>query len=557
MSGDQRSNDDPDFLDDEFVVEGLSDNEPQDDLDQLLALPQPAPGPAPTTASADDAAAEELFVDHSTELTPSESFGADQAPFAENAPSNWNGAELELDDPSTTPASLTPPVDADEPLAEVALDGGEAWGEDATLGEEAGDEAYDAEPTEAEPADFLGLASDEAAEAVEDFDAAPAEAAEEFEQFAETTDAAEEFPAPVHAGPGSAGARWGIVFASAAATLALVAGAAVVVLRPQWVGIAGQQPRGVAVAKLERPHVEVELLPPAVVAVAATDVVAAAPTATPPAPVAVVTPAPQSVAAEPAVAPPAPSTVATAPVEPTKPVVTPVVAQQSTPPTPPVTAPESTPVAATTPVAAAPAPTVSWPVARGSDGASPARVRKPIGTMVRVGDDTMLGEADVDVSERRAVDGVVPGIKAFAQLRNGNFFIGSVKSVDAAQVTLRTSEGEVTLGKTELSRLTGLGSADYEALQKATDGFVRLTNSNKLVGGILSQIADDHVVLEFRSNRVILPRSAVGEVVAGPQGDGVRLGTTTEENDWVRKLAEREVAAKTAETKSSVKVDGK
>jgi Tfp pilus assembly protein PilZ len=85
---------------------------------------------------------------------------------------------------------------------------------------------------------------------------------------------------------------------------------------------------------------------------------------------------------------------------------------------------------------------------------------------------------------------------------------------------------------------------------------VRLTNSNKLVGGILSQIADDHVVLEFRSNRVILPRSAVGEVVAGAQADGVRLGVTREEDNWVRELVEREVG-KAVEPKKPTKAGGK
>ena len=59
------------------------------------------------------------------------------------------------------------------------------------------------------------------------------------------------------------------------------------------------------------------------------------------------------------------------------------------------------------------------------------------------------------------------------------------------------------------ARLTELGSSDYEQLQKAASGFVRLTNNNRLVGGILSHIADDHIVLEFRSNRVMLPRSAL------------------------------------------------
>jgi hypothetical protein len=49
------------------------------------------------------------------------------------------------------------------------------------------------------------------------------------------------------------------------------------------------------------------------------------------------------------------------------------------------------------------------------------------------------------------------------------------------------------------------------------------------------------VVLEFRSNRVMLPKAAVGEVV---QGDGeavLRLATTVEEDDWLRRLVERQL----------------
>jgi hypothetical protein len=94
-----------------------------------------------------------------------------------------------------------------------------------------------------------------------------------------------------------------------------------------------------------------------------------------------------------------------------------------------------------------------------------------------------------------------------------------------------------------IARLTELGSVDYEELQRVTSGFVRLRNNNRLVGGILSNIADDHVVLEFRKNRVILPRSLVGEVVQGESESAIRIDTTSEEDDWLRRLAEREVGA--------------
>ena len=109
-------------------------------------------------------------------------------------------------------------------------------------------------------------------------------------------------------------------------------------------------------------------------------------------------------------------------------------------------------------------------------------------------------------------------------------------------MTLRVDTGEVTLERHELAQLTQLGSQDFEQLQRVTKGFVRLTNNNRLVGGILSKIADDHVVLEFRKNRVMLPKSAIGEIVSGESEERtVRLDTTDEEESWVRELARREL----------------
>ena len=153
-----------------------------------------------------------------------------------------------------------------------------------------------------------------------------------------------------------------------------------------------------------------------------------------------------------------------------------------------------------------------------------------------------LGELALS-GELRPVQGVLPGSKAFAQLHNGNYFIGGVKNADAKTVTLRLEDGggEITLQLDAIARLTELGSSDYAELQKVTTGFVRLTNNNRLVGGILSQIADDHVVLEFRKNRVMVPRSAIGAVVQGDDDLSVRLDTTQQEDDWLRRLAEREL----------------
>jgi hypothetical protein len=197
-------------------------------------------------------------------------------------------------------------------------------------------------------------------------------------------------------------------------------------------------------------------------------------------------------------------------------------------------------------------PETSWPLAQPQRPDGPQPNGKPL---VRVGDDLMLGDL-AEMTRPKIVDGVLPGSRAFAQLRNGNYFIGSIKTAGTETVTLSLEKGEVTIAMHELTRLTELGSADYEELQRATSGFIRLTNNNRLVGGILSRIADDHVVLEFRSNRVMLPKSLVGQVVQGEGDAAVRLNVTSEENDWVKKLAERQLGSGTAPTDGDTKSVG-
>lgn len=140
-----------------------------------------------------------------------------------------------------------------------------------------------------------------------------------------------------------------------------------------------------------------------------------------------------------------------------------------------------------------------------------------------------------------ALAGVAPGSRAFAQLHNGNYFVGRVKKVAEAAITLRVATGEVTLPRDAVAQLTRLGSAEYEELQRATQGSVRLTNNQRLVGGILTRIADDHVVLEVRSNRVMLPKDSVGQILSGDDRREVRLGTTSEEDHWLRTIAAREL----------------
>lgn len=406
---------------------------------------------------------------------------------------------------------------------------------------------------------------------------------------------AEEAAAPVLVGP-RPGKRGGMLRLLAAAVLLLGASAAVV-LRPEWLGLR-IEPERLQQVRIDRPKVEVDggapTTKPAKPAKpqpgetlvqrdpksgspgdrpnGVTDPVAVVPVPTPnpgepsattptqpsdaaPAPVA--TPNDQPATGQPVAVQPAPVD-APPPVQPAVPAVTPE-------PTPPVAMQPDAPASAGSGTEPSPAPgtgdpvavsappgipvvvpapsdkpegEAGWPVAKAGPGVpnAPATPR-----LVRVGDDLMLGEQVTPDARAGVVDGVMPGSRAFAQLHNGNYFIGSVKCVGADSITLKVGEGEVTLRTFEVARLTELGSSDYEQLQKAASGFVRLTNNNRLVGGILSHIADDHIVLEFRSNRVMLPRSAIGAVVQGEGDEGVRLDTTREEESWVKRLAERQL----------------
>ncbi|MBL8754193.1 MAG: hypothetical protein JNK15_12905 [Planctomycetes bacterium] len=358
----------------------------------------------------------------------------------------------------------------------------------------------------------------------------------------------ESTPAPVLVGPAKARPKTGRLWLAAAAAVALAAGGAVTVLRPEWLGLA-LEPATIEQVAIERPQVRVEARKPDVVAVAPPTpvrpadpqpVVPESPVLQTPDPVAKVEPTkvePTKVEPDPSVStPPAnevplvtpPTPVVSDPVATTTPEVQPLPVE---PVAPPVEAPVAKAPTAVDPVA------VAWP--------SPEKPPKTGGAagLVRISDDTMVGAADDTTKPVRAVEGMLPGTRAFAQLHNGNYFIGAVKLATADQLTLRIDNGEVTLAAIEIARLTQLGSADYDELQKATSGFVRLTNNNRLVGGILSQIADDHIVLEFRSNRVMLPKSAIGQVVQGVDESGVRLDVTREEDEWLRTLAGRQVGS--------------
>ena len=378
---------------------------------------------------------------------------------------------------------------------------------------------------------------------------APVPADELEELYAEAAEAA---PAAVVGGRRTAGRTLRLV-GSLAASVAVLGGAALAVLRPEWFGLRFE-PEQAQRVQVERPRLEMTVPTPPPVAEPTPPVEA-------PSPVVVTVPPPVSstppVEPSPAVPTPAPTTTEVAPVPapPANTEVTPAPVPTPTepppaPPTEPAVVPNAEPSTAV--VVPVPAPVADeadpkWPVAAAQPNSTTPSVAggnagKP--GLIRIGDDLLVGAQETGPA--RAVEGMLPGSRAFAQLHNGNYFIGSVKSADRERITLRVGTGEVTLQTAAIAKLTELGSADYDELQKVTSGFVRLTNNNRLVGGILSGIADDHIVLEFRSNRVMLPKSAIGEVVEGDDDATVRLRTTREEDDWLRQLAERQLGTGTA-----------
>lgn len=529
-----------------------------------LELDEVGVPPAPESES-QMAAAEASFTEELGALLQNEDeFGLDSEKDLElvDAPSPDGISEIEQSGPfvlddgegawqAETPAedeAVTSETAGDEVAEEVVADAEETAAEPALVADDAPVEPG-WEPLPEANMDALAEV-DDLAHTGADGEAVAAEPATLAGEAAADVDGhdiyTEEEAAPVLVGPRAASPhRLRHLLGALAASLALVSAAAVVVMRPEWLGLA-YEPARIEQVRVERPDVRVTVETPAVVAAVppanTTDPVASpagtgtgndpnAGTGTT-VPVIPVVPTPDVPTPDVPAPPPDAGTGTTQPQtnggEPTTPVViepTPV---------------EPSPVA-TSPAATTETPATSWPVAVATpaETPNPASERPPL---MRVGNNVMLGEMVDDKSKVvRAVDGVLPGARAFAQLHNGNYFIGSVKVATPERLTLRVNEGEVTLAADEIARLTQLGSADYDALQRATSGFIRLTNNNRLVGGILSQIADDHIVLEFRSNRVMLPKSAIGKVVQGENTDDVRLDVTREEDDWLRGLAEREL----------------
>jgi hypothetical protein len=673
MSGQRQPDDEPDFLDDDFIIdEETTGKDAGPDLPSApaAAAPQPprkatpagaaprAPGTAESPGEGDED--DLLFTDHTPAVNASTQFGNGSS-FEEAGASAWRGDQLDLDDVGAPAADAAAPP-AGDPMP-VAAQGASAEPLDSLLQgdddfvldserelelvDDTGAPRAEEQPNEGEPQDTfvlddgdgllqdtaVGLSLDDAAprdaaaepedgvpeataaEGGDDFaamevgaDEAPVEPgweplpATNMDQLAEVDEVAradesdpngeaaevaaeaatdgapalmpvpgmsnrrpalaaaaaaaeelyvqEEPEAVVIGTRGGSGSFWRLA-GSLAASLAVFAAGAVVVMRPEWVGLRFQ-PERVETVHVQRPVVQVALPAPVVpVPVASTEPATTEPVTPPPTGNAPAEPQPGDgtpavpTPAEPPADPvqPPPTTTPTEP----PPVTPPAEGVVIAPPTVPGDEPSATPVELPTEPAPAvvAAPAEAWPAPQMPVVSVPQRVANDAPNLVRVSDDLVIGGPVVadPVATRRAVEGMLPGSRAFAQLHNGNYFIGSVKYLDPDRITLRVDSGEVTLQVGAIARLTALGSSDYEELQKVTSGFVRLTNNNRLVGGILRGIADDHIILEYRSNRVMLPKTAVGEVVESAGDSGVRLDTTREEDDWLRELAERQLGS--------------
>jgi hypothetical protein len=170
--------------------------------------------------------------------------------------------------------------------------------------------------------------------------------------------------------------------------------------------------------------------------------------------------------------------------------------------------------------------------------------------MLPVGETMFIGDFETrGVAPDQAWSGVGLGSKAFAQLRNGNYFVGSVKAVAASALILRIGNGEITIPRTEVEKITPLDSEEYQVLQKTTNGVLRLNNRNRLVGTILKSVVDDNYVLQMRSDRIVVPKHDV-ETMVEENADRLHFGTSQDEDTWLKQVAERQLYPNSAASKA-------
>jgi hypothetical protein len=294
-----------------------------------------------------------------------------------------------------------------------------------------------------------------------------------------------------------------------------IGGAAVVALKPEWVGL-GVAPAAVHRVEVARPRVDLTL--PA------------------PAPAGLEVPATEPVGGDPVVEPD--------PVDPDPSGGEPVVE-----PDPrggePVVEPDprgGEPVVEPDPrggdPVVVPDPVVVQPVPRDPIVAAPRPeyVFEPLA----FGDGLEVRDAlDPEDLRSQGVQDVRPGTRAFAQLRNEEIFIGVVKRVEASSVTLDLQPGEVSLERSELSALSPLATADASELVATEHGYVRLATEARLWGRIMRNATTDNVILRTDKARITIPARDVVQV-----SDSAKSGAALvdgEDDRWLDRLARQKL----------------
>src|SRR5262249_3413034 len=131
--------------------------------------------------------------------------------------------------------------------------------------------------------------------------------------------------------------------------------------------------------------------------------------------------------------------------------------------------------------------------------------------LVAVGDELRVGsEVGAPTGEQATPNamaaGLIVGDHAYAPLINGNFFVGNVKRFDGTVVTLRVSNGEITL---PFALIRGFGTVDspkYRELMRSQPGFIKLNNTNRLKGSIVLG-TDGDVTLGVDASRIVIPKT--------------------------------------------------
>ncbi|MCA8966185.1 MAG: hypothetical protein KDC48_14975, partial [Planctomycetes bacterium] len=467
-----------------------------DEMESAPAEAEAEPDPA-TAATVDDGIFE---LEEADDATPVAEAVGSRDPYAPMFGSGDLGEEIDERDGSTRPSMAADDEGAElEELQLYAASGG------SDEGLEEGWEPLPGQSVdELAEVDEVQRSDEELREEAQSFTApnfAPVEGAEQDLEDVEGhdiyDDGEDEDEAVVIGGPGSRRGRWAGIVGTLLAATVILGGGALVVAKPELFGLR-IEPQRVERVDLPRPRVEFAVTePPRPVESKPVEAPGNGGESVQPKPVEgspesgtqgsgdpqVVEPQPPTTSVEPAEPQPAePQAVEPQPAEPAPADPKPVEVLGQGDPHPVVTPVEPSAVAQ------------NWPEDLGAvaQQTEPQATTEP-GALARFGDGLLVGElGEPKQRKARAIDGVLPGSRAFAQLHNGNYFIGSVKQVAEQSVTLRVEDGgEITLATADIAQLTELGSSDFDELQKATRGFVRLTNNNRLVGGILSRIADD------------------------------------------------------------------